>query len=1280
MENIKGIKIYSNKHCDKCSKTISYKNWSRHLKTYKHQKNDVNESNKTKIIKPKKQRIPKDHRVFHMFKTEKDILFPKTKIRCIPTFKETAFESRIETYDIENNIGFKDPKEFLSSLENIVLGKMKQNLMKKGGLKVNIRLICEHKKNNNNNIEYQETNFKTENEVILKNTNLKEFYINVKNTIFNEMQTFVLRGSNWTLNRIIRLELNINKYNPLRGSSYVKLPNYLKSKKAIINIKNTDNKCFLWSLLSALHYVEKNACRVSKYKQWEKEFDNELKGIDFPVKLEDIQKFEKKTKNVSINVYMCEKNSISILHKTKNKKDFHIHLLYFENHYCWIKDLWKLVGNQITKHDHKQFLCDTCLCAHYKTQNELNEHQIYCDNNTGVKIVLPKPYNNITQFKNYNNSLKIPFAIYADFECKLQKIHSCQPNDKSSYTNSYQKHIPTNFVYYVKYANGSYKDPVEYSGPDAPKIFYQYISEEAADIAKNYYDKYIGKPILTSKQLYEYENAKTCYICEKRLKEKPPIIQIKENVIYNTIEYFKQLNNDKEVEKYIKQLNKLKDDEKNNLRKVLDHDHLTGNYRGAAHSICNLNYKNPRFIPIFFHNLAGYDAHLFIKEFGDDNENISLIPNTEENYISFSKNIVYGEYVNPLTGKCIDKIIKIRFLDSFKFMSSSLNKLANNLEKKQFIELTKHFPKQHLDLVTRKLAYPYEYMDCDEKYEETSLPSIDKFYSSITNTNVTEEEYKNAQEIWKVFNIQNLKEFTNLYNKIDVLLLTDIMENFRDISLKTYKLDPAWYYTIPGFAWDCMLRMTNVKLELLTDYDMNLLVENGLRGGLSQCSNRYSKANNKYMENQFNSKKESVFLEYLDANNLYGWAMSKYLPYGGFKWINTDIDIMNVNDESPKGYILEVDLKYPKELHDLHNDFPLAPENKVVNEKLPKLLTTLYDKKKYVIHYSTLKKYISLGLKLEKIHKVLEFDQSNWLKSYIDFNTNLRALAKNEFEKDYYKLMNNSVFGKTMENKRNHVDIRLVSNSQKLEKLISKPNFDKRTIFTENLVAVHMKKTSIMLDKPTYVGMTILDLSKTLMYDFYYNTLKKKYVDKIKLLYTDTDSLILEIKTDDFYEDIKNNLNSYDTSDYPLENIYNIPQVNKKIVGKFKDELNGVIMTEFVGLRSKLYSYKVFNSEKEVKKAKGVKKYVVEKFITHKDFRDCLISKNPVYRKQNLFRTKKHNIFTVEQNKKALSAYDDKRCILENSNNTLAWGHNKINIQRDNFLDHIKKLNKRNLD
>jgi len=219
----------------------------------------------------------------------------------------------------------------------------------------------------------------------------------------------------------------------------------------------------------------------------------------------------------------------------------------------------------------------------------------------------------------------------------------------------------------------------------------------------------------------------------------------------------------------------------------------------------------------------------------------------------------------------------LRFIDAFKFLSSSLDKLPKNLGKDQFIELAKYFPREHLDLLTRKLAYPYEHMDSLEKFKETQLPPIEKFYSSLNNEHVSKGESQNVQQIWEKFKIINLQEFTNLYNKVDILLFADIMDNFRNISLKTYRLDPAWYFTTQWFAWDCMLKMTKQKLELLTDYDMVLTIDRGIRGGISECSNRYAKANNKYMNEKYDKSKESVFIEYLDANNLYGWAMSIYL-------------------------------------------------------------------------------------------------------------------------------------------------------------------------------------------------------------------------------------------------------------------------------------------------------------------------------------------------------------------------------------------------------------------
>ena len=304
-------------------------------------------------------------------------------------------------------------------------------------------------------------------------------------------------------------------------------------------------------------------------------------------------------------------------------------------------------------------------------------------------------------------------------------------------------------------------------------------------------------------------------------------------------------------------------------------------------------------------------------------------------------------------------------------------------------------------------------------------------------------------------------DYHDLYLKSDILLLADVFENFRKTCLQYYKLDPCHYFTSPGLSWDAMLKMTDIKLELMVDIDMFQFIEKGMRGGISYIANRYGKANNKYMKN-YDEKVPSKYIMYLDANNLYGWAMSQYLPTGGFKWLSPEqiekINLGKYRDDSKKGLILEVDLEYPQELHDLHNDYPLGSEKVKVTEDMlsnyckkiankykistglvHKLIPTLSNKEKYVLHYRNLQLYLDLGLKLKKVHRVLEFNQSPWLKQYIDFNTQKRTHAKNSFEKHFFKLMNNSVFGKTMENIRKRVDVRLVTSKEKLSKLASKP-------------------------------------------------------------------------------------------------------------------------------------------------------------------------------------------------------------------------------------------------
>ena len=326
--------------------------------------------------------------------------------------------------------------------------------------------------------------------------------------------------------------------------------------------------------------------------------------------------------------------------------------------------------------------------------------------------------------------------------------------------------------------------------------------------------------------------------------------------------------------------------------KVRDHCHFTGRYRAAAHKKCSFLYRKPNFTPVVFHNLSGYDTHLFVKNLACSDGSINCIPNNEEKYISFVKKIQVGSYTEKVKneeGKTEEEtkplLHQLRFIDSFKFMVTSLDKLVNNLSKDAFNNVRRYYAEDELNLLTRKVIYPYEYVDSLEKLKETQLPSKEAFYSRLNDEGINDEDYAFAHKVWKVFEMKSLEDCHSLYNQTDVLLLADVFENFRDICIKNYKLDPAHYYTAPGLAWDAALKVIEVKLELLSDADMLLMVEKGIRGGASMIRNRYGKSNNKYMDNRFDASKPSTYITYLDANNLYGWAISKPLPTHGFEWM-----------------------------------------------------------------------------------------------------------------------------------------------------------------------------------------------------------------------------------------------------------------------------------------------------------------------------------------------------------------------------------------------------------
>ena len=1065
--------------------------------------------------------------------------------------------------------------------------------------------------------------FNSETHINLESTDVKEILIKVIRTIIEKIAIYQKNGSGWYFKEIVHLEIHTADFNPMRGSSYIPLPDWIMRKKAIVSIRNKDEKCFLWCVLRYLHPRDRNDFRLTDLKQYENSLNT--KGIAFPVRLKDISKFEKLNPDLpGINVFSVnERNKFYPLRMAQRDPQKTIDLFLFEEdgkyHYSLIKSFSRLFRSQITSRTNgKIHICKRCF-THFSKEELFQRHIEYCSSSESV-VVKMTAKNSKLGFKNYFKKLPIPFVVYADFECFTQTIENCKPNPAGSYTLGYQKHEPSGFCFYIKGIVPNIFKPITFTKQKESDNVAEIFVSKLAKITQKLYDDFYRhpKPLkLTEEEQKSFKEAKICHICNKELKDD----------------------------------------------RVRDHCHFTGEYRGASHNSCNLQCRKPLILPVIFHNLQGYDAHLFIKQLSGIQGELNCIPSTEEKYISFSKKIKVDEYKSRKTGEMVSLNFEIRFIDSFKFLQTSLANLVVNLQPEDFHN-TSEIMKDNINLLTRKGVYPYDYVSSLEKLTETQLPAKEQFYSKLNDEDISDEDYTHAINVWNTFKCQTIRDYHDLYLKSDVLLLADVFENFRKTCLKHYKLDPAHYYTSPGLAWDACLKETGQQLELLHDYDMLMMFERGIRGGITHISKRYSEANNKYMKD-FNPDKPSKFIQYLDANNLYGWGMTQLLPTGGFKWMTnlTKDKVMEIlektnssmNNTGKRGYIFEVDLDYLKELWKSHNDYPLAPE-KIKVGGVEKLISHFKPRKNYVIHYRNLRQCLELGLRITAVHRGISFNQSPWMEPYIRKNTELRKTATNSFEKDFFKLMNNSVFGKTIENIRKRQNVFLVDNRAKAVKLTCRPNFDRATIFDKNLVAIHLKKTEVYFNKPVYVGQAILDLSKLLMFDFHYNFIQKKYSYKrAKLLFTDTDSLMYELNTDDFYDDIRNDIREkFDTSDYPQDHKSGIlTGVNKKVIGMFKDEVAGKQITKFVGLKPKLYSFKVEDSNIS-KKCKGIKKNVVKKGIDFEDYVECLFTGEKQMRKMNIIKSENHEIYSKEVNKLALSGDDDKRILRKDKVNTCA--------------------------
>ena len=1080
-----------------------------------------------------------------------------------------------------------NPVQTLKDNKKIILKKLANKKPKKISLSASVTYTRPNKINEDPYVVF----VKTEQIVVLKSDHFKLSQIfdsKIVPSFQKEMDDMIMRGSGWSVESIQELRLNVARYEPLSGSSYLPLPDFIAKKRAVINVKNADDKCFMWSVLAKLHPVEKDPQRVTKYAQYTKELD--FFNIEFPVKIKDIPRFEKQN-DLTVNVYSYddEKEYLYPVHVSQNapigdqSQVSHVDLFLMieeeHSHYCYIKNFSRLMSHK-TKHDGTKYFCMRCL-QHFNDVKALTAHTDVCSslNKKLMKVVMPEPNSKIA-FKNIQKQMKAPFVVYADFESLLipEKV------TKGSQTILTQKHEICSYGYIAVSCDGTvFKGPVIYRGEDAAHKFLE-------EMCKLYWEmtSKIEHPVpikMTEEEKNRHAKSTHCWICKRRIDP----------------------NSDK-----------------NN--KVRDHCHMTGAYRGPAHSKCNLRLKlDPKKwqLPIFFHNLKGYDSHFIMQAVKDEWKRVDCIAHTTEKYMTFR----------------LDNLI---FLDSFQHMSSSLSKLADSLFS---FNITQTYVNSEF---VKKGVYPYEYVDDFSVFDEEELPPKEAFYSSLTKSGISDEDYEYAQRVWRELECETMGDYHDFYLKGDVCLLADVFESYRETCLQSYELDPAHYYTAPGMSWDAFLKRSNIEIDLFSEQPMFDFVERGLRGGLSMACHQQARANNPYLAN-YDPNKETNYIMYFDMNNLYGSVMVESLPLSDFKYEDLSLDvILSLSADSERGAIVEVDLEFPDSIHDYLNDYPPAPElidpvdfGKPRDQwkgKNKKLIPTYFKHEKYVVHYRNLQYYLKLGVQVTKLHKVLTFKQAPFMKDYIEFNTEKRKQAKTDFEKDFYKLMNNSIFGKTMENVRNRKDIRLVTTQKRAKKLICQPNYNSSQIFHESLAAFLMDKCNISLDKPIFIGMAILDIAKLKMLEWYYGFFKPKY-PKARVLYTDTDSLIIDVPTQDIYKEM--NPDDYDTSDYPHDHpLYSTK--NKKELGYMKDELQGEVIESYVGLRSKMYSTTTANHV-EIKKAKGINKAVVKNELSHDDYKKVLSSGKPLQHVNTNLRSIKHEIYTVKTTKISLDSKNDKR-------------------------------------
>lgn len=777
-----------------------------------------------------------------------------------------------------------------------------------------------------------------------------------------------------------------------------------------------------------------------------------------------------------------------------------------------------------------------------------------------------------------------------------------------------RRHVPSSCcLLIVRTSDGKIVDEFLYRGPDCVQQFIQKLNKVAITLPEEV--RALNHPItMTSSDTEQHESATHCALCKESFAKKI---------------------------------------------KVRDHDHATGAFRASLCQKCNLLRSKRASLPLICHNLS-YD--------------ISFI-------LPFAHLFTCGKI--EMLGRSCQKFKKVQIgplqmIDSLAFLNASLNTLVQDLKSKgtEFFGCLRSQYPQDYPLLLGKNPMCYDYLDNFSRYDEPELPARESFYNRLHDEHLSEEDYAHAQRVFSTFKCKTLGDYSDLYMKVDCLLLSDVMVNFRQYTYKKYRLDPLHFVSLPSLGWACALKESGISLELLSDPNHYLFFEKGLRGGVCQASARHVETNDPESSN-FDPEQEISRILSFDANGLYAFCMQKPLPCANFRFLSekevSSFDLDLAVQDTQQGFVLEVDLEYPPELHPSHSSFPLAPEKRVVSYELlspyqkqlvelfglprdaseTKLLLTLLDKEKYICYHENLKLYVDLGMKVKKIHQIMAFSQKPFLRGFIEQNHTIRQQATNAFQKNLSKFFMNSVYGKTLQNPRHFTELRLCTSKEQFSKAFQKPNLLQFRILSEDVALCESAYTSFRLKQPLYLGFVILELSKLHMYRMFYHKVRPALPDA-SVVYTDTDSLYLHLKGPDIDSKLASISSDLDTSSYPSDHRLFSTQ-NQMRLGAFKNEIPNDTILGFVALKPKLYSLKL-KSETAYNRAKGVKKCATRK-LTYELYVSCLQTSSRHSVLQDSIVRKNNANFSVTSHKIALNPFSNKRFILDDAITSFPFGY-----------------------